>query len=55
MEIGELTVTGVEGNNMGTKINILVIVTQAIFFVKDTNLIRVSIVANDLRIEHVAC
>jgi len=39
---------------MSTKINISVIVTGANFIYKDTNLIRVSVVANDLRREHVA-
>ena len=54
MERWESTVTGAEGNNMRTKINILVVVVQAIVIVRDTNLIRVSIVTNDLRREHVA-
>ena len=31
VEIGESTVTGAESNDMGTKINILVVVTRAIF------------------------
>ena len=39
---------GAEGNNMRTKINILVVVVQAIVIVRDTNLIRVGIVTNDL-------
>ena len=45
---------GAEGNNMRTKINILVVVVQAIVIVRDTNLIRVGIVTDDLRREHVA-
>jgi len=54
VERWESTVTGAEGNNMRTKINILVVVVRAIVIVRDTNLIRVSIVTNDLRREHVA-
>ena len=54
VERWESTVTGAEGNNMRTKIKILVVVVRAIVIVRDTNLIRVSIVTNDLRREHVA-
>ena len=39
---------GAEGNDMRTKINILVVVVRAIVIVRDTNLIRVGIVTNDL-------
>ena len=39
VEIWESTVTGSEGNDMGTKINILVIVAKANFYIRDTNLI----------------
>ena len=54
LERWESTVTGAEGNNMRTKINILVVVVQAIVIVRDTNLIQVGIVTDDLIREHVA-
>ena len=46
--------TGSEGNSMGTKINILVVVAKANFYIRDTNLIRVGSITNDLQREHVA-
>ena len=39
VEIGESTVVSAECNNMRTKINILVVVVQANFFVRNTNLV----------------
>ena len=45
---------GVESSDMRTKINILMVVVQAIFFVRDTNLVRVSLITNDLQREHAA-
>ena len=55
VESRQSTVTGAEGNDMRTKTNILVIVVRAIFFVRGTNHIKVSVLANNLRREHVAC